>query len=613
MDKELTVFAVDASAASTDVLYLFDTLAGKLLRGLKTDYVSVVLYHSSTTQCPDEGLMEGRVDGLEVLVDFEAPTYDTLQMLKNRLVGKVSAPSDLAQVVNAVLCALTLLAPTRKKVFTRNIVLMGSSIPQPRKESSGDETLIPNLLAEMDVNFYLVLDHADKSPYAELQALFKTSSAFTPGEAAALILNNPAIKKTRPLSVYRGEMRLNADFNSISTNPAYRAEADDLCASLRVEVFPAAKSESTPLHTHDYIIEDESGDIVKVDKVVKHYMWQKQGEPDPHEDDSDPEKTYDKVYVEPQDLTRGFKFSNFDLIALDEDLLKATTLGIFSGLDVLAMTPVLSLPLAYFTGESMYIIPEKDLLARNRLCFNSLHESLRKKDLAMLCRFVRKQEKEVELGAAMPVRVKAGERHICAYVFVRLPFKEDEKRGHFPTLNIEDEADALMDAFVNLKTSQDPLGPADVIDNFKVVMKTSESRKLTVPQNLPRQTLLASSPAVNRILKHTRQILLKLLSADDWVGFFTDPKFITNNLTAPDTSNFLNLSNCLAVNSNNHQWALDLSLQAVPASIELAEELDVKYVLRETKRQKTGDRSARDKGNYGKDEGEYAPLPDFLR
>ncbi|KAM9886691.1 hypothetical protein OXX69_013656, partial [Metschnikowia pulcherrima] len=68
-DKELTIFLLDASVPSTAYKYVFDTLAAKLLKGLKTDYVTVASFNSKNTV---HAVAEtGKFRGIEVLLEFE--------------------------------------------------------------------------------------------------------------------------------------------------------------------------------------------------------------------------------------------------------------------------------------------------------------------------------------------------------------------------------------------------------------------------------------------------------------------------------------------------------------------------------------------------------------
>ncbi|KAF7998702.1 hypothetical protein HF325_006886 [Metschnikowia pulcherrima] len=542
-DKELTIFLLDASVSSTAYKYVFDTLAAKLLKGLKTDYVTVAVFNSKDTV---HAVAEtGKFRGIEVLLEFETVSFQGLQKLHQRLnaaaiVNETPDP-DCADVVQTVLFASTLFAPTKKK---------------------------------------------------------------------------------------------------------YRCSTDETCALFQVELYPAAKSDTSALDTHEYVV-DANRDIVRLERRTSNFVWEKnfqgerggegQNENEPKSEVS--ERKFDKVAVELHSLTPAFKFSNYDLIALDDDLLQATKLPLFSGLDIFGFMPCAQIPYELLTGDAYYIVPEKLSSENNTLNFQAFVEALRTRKLAVLCRLVRKSEKEVEIGAAFPVKIHSHQKYTNCFVFIRLPFKEDEKIGRFPPLNDDDEesfetkADSeksatlslLMDDFVNGQLYDSDENPSDdeqksesEIRNFKVTLKMSDNSKLPLPPKFHnRNRFLRSSPAINRTQAYMRKILLKSLSADNWVDFFESPDFIKDNLKGLERlTNFFNLQNCMAVNAEDDYsgWLVDLRKGSLGQSKRLATELGAEYVQKmEKKKTKTGRNGVNfyQRGNYGADEGTYDEIPDF--
>ncbi|OBA16966.1 SPOC domain-like protein [Metschnikowia bicuspidata var. bicuspidata NRRL YB-4993] len=470
--------------------------------------------------------------------------------------------------------------------------------------------------------------------------MFPESTVVPVAEAATLCWQHPAIRKTRPVALYMGDMRLGSDFARVLDDTSYSARTDDSCVAFRVEVHAAARADTHLLDMHEYLVDSDLS-IAKVDQASAHFAWEQGPAPDakttgaPPATDTPPATGAPrKVPVALRSLTPAFKFSNFDLVALDPGLQRAAALQLFSALDVFGFIPERRVSPELLTGEALYVTPDKASSVKNTLGFQAFCDALRTRKLAALCRFVRKQEKEVEVGVAYAVRVKSSLGHTSCFVFVRLPYREDEKIGRFPLLS--GPADAaepqppaaalLMDAFVNEKTYEsdhelsEELASHDValIDNFKVTMKTGDSSKLPRPPvRKGYDPFICSSPSAARHQAHMRQILLRSLGAADWVRHFDNPRFVADNLRGLALStNFFNLRNCLAVNSQalRPDWLLDLARKSHDSSKRLASELGCTYVRKaDSKKAKTQASAAhlRQKGNYGADEGDYDEIPDF--
>lgn len=647
-EKELTVFLLDASVLSSSYKYVFDTLASKLLKGLKTDFVTVATFHSATTN--HASAETGKFKGIDILLDFETVTFETLQKLQQKLYStdilNANMLEESADVVQTVLFALTLFGPTKRKVFTRNILVVTHADPHVLAKSVENIVSIPKFYAEFPVSFNVVVSTNGLAPVHDsiLQKItnaFPESLVFTTAEALGLLDVHPPIRKTRPVAMYMGDMRFGSDFARVIDDETYRCENDDSCVSFRVELYPAAKSDITFLDSHEYVV-DTQRNIVRLERNTTNFIWEKNFQGNQQTEEiatADPEKQFDKVTVDLNSLTPAFKFSNYDLIALDDDLLQATKLPLFSSFDIFGFIAVSKIPYELFTGESFYIVPEKASSLRNTVSFLAFIEALHVRESAALCRFVRKQGKEVEVGAAFPVKIKCALGYTNCFVFVRLPYKEDEKIGRFPPLTASDEdlvtendtkkaaaIGLLMDDFVNDKTyeSDDDLDEdiavtkdKSVIENFKVTMKTSENSKLALPpKHKSTNPLLCSSPSANRYQTYMRKILMKSLSTDDWVQHFDSPNFIKENLRdLEDFTNFFNLQNCLTVNSgaSNPDWLLKMNEKSLVKSKRLAKELEAGYVRKaETKKPKIDKKATLyQRGNYGADEGTYDEIPEF--
>lgn len=625
-DKELTVFVVDLHPeARPSHDYLFDVLAGKLLKGLKTDYVSVVAYHSSNTEhkLADKGVFPG----IEVLIDFKVPSYDLLSLLKKKLVVNDDWDTSQSDSFQSLIFSLSLLEDTKKKAFTRNIVVLtGNRSPlESLTEEKADS--IPRLLQNLNVNLVVVVSDLQngsdgQAKWTLLQPAFTKYVLMSSDEARFVTQNVPPAKKTRPLPIYKGELRFSSNFSSVLEDTSYNAEADDNALAWPVEVYPAAKKESASTSMHDYLV--DNGKLVRLERKTSHYVWSKNEEyqrPEyPDEEDVD-QKKFDKVEVESKDFTSGFKFSNYDLIALDEDLMDSAKLKIFSSFDILSFIKADSIPQAYLTSETFFVVPEKMASLRTSLNHSAFVKALYDLEVAALTRFVRKQAKEVELGALLPIKVKDGDTFSYNFLLVRLPFKEDEKIGNFPVLSegrqeVKSEQSTLMEQFIDSRTLKPDLKATGVFANTRVTMRQSDSAKLPLPGADGNDKLLVSAPSQVRFLRYIKTILIKSLEADDLNEFFMQKDFVNNVIRdGSGFTNFFNLNNCLNQDATNTDaWLQKLSSSSKSLSKRLVDELDISFVRKADIKKKKGARAGdafSTKGNYGADEGDYDEVPDF--
>lgn len=622
-EKELTVFVVDLHpSAKQSHDYLFDVLAGKLLKGLKTDYISVLAYHSPRTE--HKLAEKGVFPGIEVLVDFEVPTYDLLANLKKTLTPNESWESSQSDSFQSLIFSLSLLEETKKKAFTRNVVVLTAETSPLESLNEEKADGIPRLLQGLNVNLITVIAGAKtetglSNRWSLMNSAFSKFVLLTSAEAQRVAKSESSNKKVRPMSIYRGELRFSANFQDIIDQRAYNAEADDCALAWPVEVFPAAKKDVTSTSMHDYLL--ENGELIRLERKSTHYVWSKNDEyqrPEYPEDEDVDSKKFDKVAVESKDFTSGFKFSNFDLIALDEDLMDSARLKIFTAFDILGFVKQANIPQAYLTGESFFVVPEKSASLRTSLNHSAFVKAIYELKAAALARFVRKQAKEIELGVLFPIKVDDGGTFSHNFLLIRLPFKEDEKIGNFPPLqasnDLESDASSLMEQFIK---SQTYLG-GETKDNYplvskRVTMRTSENSKLPLPGSEETDPFLVSSPAQARFTRYMKTILVKSLTADNLDDFFQQKEFVNNVLRdSPHFTNFLNMANCLGL-SLETDWLSKLQTPSKNFAKRLVDELDVSYVRKaDIKKRKPGkSEDGYTKGNYGADEGQYDEVPDF--
>ena len=642
-DKELTVFVVDVGPYmhKDSYEYLFETTATKLLKGLKTDYVSVVAFHSHETNHQLE--LTGKFRGINVLVDFEAPSFSQLKKLREVLVPQDSIENEASDSFQSLVFSISLFQETKKKAFKRNIVVITSSESLMPSYTQEKIDALPNLLSDLGINLIVIgTDFKPSNPkkveqnWLEIGKKFGQYYLLGKKEAYDVLRYSPPVKKTRPMPLYKGELRLGADFAQMMAEKHYDPSEDDTCLVWQVEVYPAAKSETNTQNLHEYLVDGDKA--VRIERNTKKFIWEKnfQAKTDEliAEEDAD-DKQFDKVYLDHETTVPGFKFSNFDLIALDSDLQEAAKLKLTSEFDIFSFLKVSSLPYSYFTDETSFIVPEKSSSFKNTLIHFAFCQTLYEKGIAPVARFVRKQAKEVEVGALVPVKVKYGATFSYCYIFVRLPFKEDEKIGNFAKLlqrqkedhdKTNDDAskkDSLMDDFINMRTyvGDDDLDETkdfkSTIDNFKVTMKTSESSKLSLPMTFKSSDpFLCNSPATNKFSFYLRKALLRSLEIEDWVTYCQDERFVEKVLRENQHStNLFNLENALLTNSTAPlKWLKEKADTSHTTSKRLVEAFDIKYVRKIDVKKSKGNKNDvifQQKGNYGADEGDYDAVPDF--
>lgn len=635
-DKELTIFVVDLASPKNVCNYVLNAIAGKLLKGLKTDLVSVVLFHSQTTS--HSSASSGKFKGINVLLDFEQPSYIQLQRLYRILALDSEAcevTPETSDLVQSVLFSSTLLAPTKGKVFTRNIVLATDVASVINTGSVEKIESVPKFLQGLPVNMYAIVHGLKDNNATEVRLMashFKTSQIMSDIEADEVVAHHPPIKKTRPVSLFRGDLRLGANYSRVLTDPSYDADRDNSCVSFKVDVYPATKSEANSLGIHEYLV--ENGSVVKLDRSTKYFVWEKNFQGEKVEDDEAAEvndKQYDKIPIEHSHITQGFKFSNFDLLALDSDLKQAATLKIQAAFDIMRFLDVDSIPIAYLTSEALLVVPEKDSSFRNITNHNAFCISLIEERKAILARFVKKSEKEIEVGVLYPVQIKDQNLYTHSLVFIRLPFKEDIKVGRFIKLSGQNalkqkdkpspdlaSINNMMENFIEARTIAEPeakFGANHIINNGKISMKSLDSSKLPlIPKGLLATEFFASDPGANKFSSKLRKLLLSSLNFDEMQNFYDDIKLETRSLDSSET-NLFNLHNALAVNSplKDPEELLKLAVKGIDISKKLAEEIGTAYVRKEDvkKRKITKDQPFQSKGNYGSEEKGYDEVPDF--
>lgn len=710
--KEITTFIVDLSPSMANksngrnisdleygLKYFYDIVTNKVLRGRKTDYISVITCHSNRTENPFS--IEDSFKSIEVVSNKIAPTYDDLRKYKELLRPNMTEiTEDEGDCFESMLVGIGLLTDTQKLKFVRNVVVITNAESKIKSFVTKVADATRNAINEMNINVVLNgidfdvdgLKYPGKSPekaknesgWASAFHTYKTSEVYTTAQIVESILHNPPLKKVKPIRAFKGQLRFGSGHYNKNENSDYVPELDQTCISLNVELYPALKAEKLA-SGHQYTIgrEDTSVDKTKYvkDYFIKLVSSKNEDDEDDDEvrkrryvDDEDKDGDLETVSIDANEWADGFKYSNYDILTLDEDLLNSAKLASDSGMDILGFIKMDDLPYAYLTGESYYLLPEASCSYKNFVGFNGLCQSLFDLDGLALIRYVQKPNDEIRVCILIPSKIKVNARFVYAFILVRLPFREDEKIGKFPLLtsiktsngkpftsnndlpddnaikqendeessnetNLPTVTNSLMESFI-LSRDLDKKGKEKdnesndsetfFVENNKVTL--SNDSLITFPKLSHfgvSSRLLVSSPAIHKFNLNIKKIMIKSLEDGNLHEYLNNPNFIQDNLISNEndnsgpSTNLFNLSNVLKINSTtNDEWLTDLNKNSKNAAKKLIKELDTKYIKQEDeakkKRKMPNNNNLNDifmmknaQGNYGAGEGDYEALPDI--
>ena len=710
--KEITTFIVDLSPSMANksngrnisdldygLKYFYDIVTNKVLRGRKTDYISIITCHSNKTDNPFSS--GDSFKNIEVVSNKIAPTYDDLRKYKEILrPNATEIKEDEGDCFESMLVGIGLLKDTQKLKFVRNVVVITNAESKIKSFETKVADATRNAINEMNINVVLNgidfdtegFKFPDKSPekaknesgWASVFYTYKTGEVYTTAQIVESILHNPPLKKVKPMRAFKGQLRFGSDHCNKNENPDYAPELDQTCITLNVELYPALKSEKLP-SGHQYTIDPENDTVDKI-KYAKDYfikLVSSKDEDDENDDevqkrryadDEEKEGDLETISINANEWTDGFKYSNYDLLTLDEDLLNSAKLASDPGMDILGFIKMEDLPYAYLTGESYYLLPEATCSYKNLVAFNGLCQSLVDLEGLALIRYVQKPNDEIKVCILIPSKIKVNERFVYAFILIRLPFREDEKIGKFPLLTsikttsgksftsnndssdnpIKQENDeestnetnlpsaatnSLMESFIlsrdldeKEKGKDNESNDSDTffVENNKVTL--SNDSLISFPKLSHfgvSSRLLVSSPAIHKFNLNIKKIIIKSLESGNLHEYLNNPNFIQDNLISNEnyrsgpSTNLFNLSNVLKINStSNDEWLTDVNKNSKNVAKKLIKELGIKYVKQEDearkKRKIPNNNNLNDifmmknaQGNYGAGEGEYETLPDI--
>ncbi|CUM68137.1 uncharacterized protein PRCAT00005854001 [Priceomyces carsonii] len=698
--KEFNVFVVDLSPSmgamkngrrindlEYGLKYYNDFIAETLLKKRKQDRVAIVLCHSKSTKNPHAD--ESSLRKIEVLYEDAMLTYEKSKEYSRKLaVNTDSVEKNEGDCLEALLVGIGIFKDSIKYKFNRRIVIITNSDTEIASFGSKIAEASSGPISQMNIEVLLNGididgDYVNKSSTKmENESKWRTLIANYGGRLVDtknlnMSLNYaPPLKKVRPVVSFSGHLRYGTSLESLTSDRDSINSDDKSQLCIKIQVFPAVKPEKL-LPSHQYIIKEKSVHQLKYETfyhIKKKKERPKKTEETQEGQNDEQEKSvesdsddYEKEYVSKGDWEPGFKYSNMDLIAIDNELSDSAKLRCNKGMDILGFIKNTKLPYVYFMQESSYVIPER-ATTKNIVAFRSLCVALEKFEVSALVRYVPKNDSDIQLCALMSTKVINADMELNNLILIRLAFKEDEKIGRFPSLtqlrttadgmkpakdeeqdedyeNEEDDlslksdlkkfypssgAKELMKAFIlskDLDNTLEPLDDGHKIRNQKVSLIESDTLRLIqdIKEDIDTK-LLPSSLAIHKFIFILKKIIKESLKQEDFDKFLNDKNFITKYLlkddddtyeflNGEDATNFFNLKNVLSINTSGaYNFLNDINLKSLKPAGELLEKLDIKYRkaanLTDPKKRKTdyphgGLWNRNKKPNYGESEGEY--------
>lgn len=619
MSKDFTVYVVDLSpymgrkmgksetALDVGLKAVYDNLNGRMIKFRASDRIAFVLCHSPVTE--NDHASEDSLRNIEVIGANGAFTYSDYEAVHSKLaVNKEERVESEGSLGEAVVVAIGLFKATEKLKFNRNLVVITSSdaildVDPQLIEASSNATsklnisLVINMVDFKDSNSEEWLDYASKLGGQVVDAI----------DANSRIRTSPLLKKIKPIAIYQGPLTFGADTNALDL--IHDPHNDEFTLSFDVCLYPATKTESMPSLTL-YYVDKESGSIEKVKYQTSYHIrkYHEKQEAEANEDEDVPQeleeddeyggRSFETVPIAKGDWEGGFKYSSYDFIAITKPLLESATYSTMPGISICSFIEQTKVPIGMLTEESNYVIP-----SRPSKVFCSLVEALLQEKKVALAQFVPKPDKEKQLTVLLPVKLQTGSAStVYGFIQIRLPFKEDAKMGHFPSLTSanrtlggsdDDENQMakflpneleleLMEKFIlskDLDTTENKV-TTNVVENSKLELKETEFFPFPQENDGNHKTFLQSSPAIAKYTQCLKRVIEKSLN-QEYGDIAKEKDFISKYLLVKSTDK--NATNLYTINTILQACSLNLKhFDSKKLEAELMAELDVQYVKKLT-------------------------------
>lgn len=535
MAKEFTVFAFDPDAInprSTAVWY--DHCAALLLKNRKLDRIALVI--ASDVYFRDDQF---------TYPDFKAysTTLERSDLhIHNELNDNEKENNDVKHNIegDSLATAAEVFREKARLKYLRNIVLFTQHLDRVPDHTT-------QLIDSLGVHVFVV------SP--EKPSCYE----WIPSSTLDLTWTS-ALKKTQERTQYLGQLRFGRDPTT----------GNDNHLAIDVLVYAAVKKDTFP-SGHEYVVKGDNVQSVK--RETKYYVKRYAEGAEPASDDDNDEPSFSKEYV--PGYTRGFKYLKRDEVALTQELSEVAQFPSTAGMDIFGFIKRVDFPHTFLMSEAQYVVPSQKSMG-NMLSYKAFVKSLVDLEAYALVRYVPLQNAEVANCVLIPQKL-AGV-HLPEYIYglfmVHIPFKEDEKIGHFAQFRDVDEgANDLMEQFILAKSFHEPA--SDTLNHPKLHLAETE------PLNFPRKRsdayspFLVSSPAAAKFGRYLKTLLANSVHHDSLVGY-------TLGNVIPDLSgdNLFNLRNILRTNSTQKDdWLVDVNCGSEAIAAKLVRKLDTEYKI----------------------------------
>ncbi|KAK6461372.1 SPOC like C-terminal domain-containing protein [Scheffersomyces coipomensis] len=569
--KEYTVFLVDLSPSMglkhqrrsiTDLDYG--------LEYLKSDRIALALHNSSTG------------DDFELLYDDSQFTYETLRDYSKNL--KVSR--NIIENNDLISSTFKALDQFKEKIhlkFNRQLIII-TNLDSSSLNSMESAEEYASMVATYNIKIVMSgIDYDQRFEKSSIKNKNENDWRILQQRIPNLTIRDTSLfsikssnKRIAPRSSFAGELKFAAEIQ----DPSGEDETANLHGlNIRVQAFPAVRPE-TVLNGHDYIVEDDQNRISMVKRNTKYFIKKYTGSKEDEEGeeidmDENESNLYEKVEIGDSHVP-GFKFSQRDIIVLNNDLKELTRLISDASIDIIGFIRVKNFPIAYFTDESSYVIPPSDSSYSNVVAFNSLVKSLIDLKSLAIARCVFVSGKEISICALMPrvIDISSSES-IYSLIATRIAFKEDEKKGRFPSLTEIEKSDLFdskdasndsntlpsddinkeMESFIKANSFKEE-GESDTnrIHNKKVSnLDELNNEKLNTSSKL-----LIESPAIDKYMYYLRRIITGSLSEPSLNEYLSKEDFVQKHMVQGHVKNVFNYKKFIKENALSLQSPFDI-------------------------------------------------------
>ncbi|VEU22772.1 DEKNAAC103851 [Brettanomyces naardenensis] len=486
-----------AGVFEDSVNYLIDLIISKVVKEKKQDKVGIVTIHDTKTNNP----MNDRSSGEWLNCVLDSPKlfnwYSLVELQTSRFHLNKNKPSkDEADLPRSLAITLQNIADINgkkiKKTVKHSIILVTNLLADCSWEGLIEPIIsmavhYDVLLGIVYFPFSLGEDNPLLTKYQdnldnciELISNLRShdggrvSSSFTSSiddakDCVRDFRKDPP-KLVSPTSVFKGEIRLCCDLDSIDVQnaladlrnvsdvseymPKYKKSVDPFSLSFLADGYPLTKDETIAMTQEIGVKPKDDGhsEIYNLSHIREHYVYEKEKDAEEDNDDT-PTKP-----VRQNEIQKGYRYGS-SIVPATTAVERQLELMTYSGIDILSFVRKAEMPPWYYRGESILLLPNKDSSEKDLAAFNLFAQSMLANGTIAIARVVQRPQRPVTLAALIPNIVltertkyyvktekqshkrkidEANEEENKQYYglsMVRLFFKEDEKIPMLGKLN----------------------------------------------------------------------------------------------------------------------------------------------------------------------------------